>query len=109
MSHANSLIHIQAQEAKAAKNQPSELQKGFSKIEIDNCDKMCKLFSTAYYIAINEKPFSDFPGLIDLQLGNGIQLAWPQIRLRIAYLHNCLDPKTQLNYFLCVQKRNKNS
>ena len=35
--------------------------------------------------------------------------AQPQIRLRIAYLRNCLDPKTQLNYFLCVQKRNKNS
>ena len=35
--------------------------------------------------------------------------AQPQIRLRIAYLRNCLDPKTQLNYFLCVLKRNKNS
>ena len=79
VSHAKSLIHTLAQEAKAAKdkqayNQPSELHKGFSKVEIDNCAKLCKLFSTAYYIAINEKPFSDFPGLIDLQFGNDIQL-----------------------------------
>ena len=31
-----------------------------------------------------------------------------QIRLRIAYLRNFVDLKTQLNSFLCVQKRNKN-
>ena len=79
VSHAKLLIHTRLQEAKAAKdkqarNQPSELHKGLSKVELDNCDKMCKLFSTAYYTAINEKPFSGFPGLIDLQFGNGIQL-----------------------------------
>ena len=28
---------------------------------------------------------------------------------KAAYLRNCLDTKTQLNYFLCVQKHNKNS
>ena len=32
----------------------------------------------------------------------------PQIRLRIAYLRNCLHQKTQLNSFLCIQKCNKN-
>ena len=28
---------------------------------------------------------------------------------KAVYLRNCLDHKTQLNYFLCIQKRDKNS
>ena len=36
--------------------------------------KMDKLFKTAYHIAIYEKPFADFPRLIELQQSNGIDL-----------------------------------
>lgn len=36
--------------------------------------KMEKLFTTAYYLAINERPFSDFPKLLELQAVNGLSL-----------------------------------
>lgn len=34
-----------------------------------------KLFNTAYYIAKNERPFSDFNQLCTLQVKNGVTLA----------------------------------
>ena len=35
---------------------------------------MVSLFNTAYYVAIEEKPFSDFDALATLQIRNGSQL-----------------------------------
>ena len=37
-------------------------------------EKLVKLFNTAYYIAKNERPFSDFNQLCMLQVKNGVTL-----------------------------------
>ena len=44
-----------------------------------------KLFNTAYYIAKNERPFSDFNQLCMLQVKNGITLG--ETYLMLKYLH----------------------
>ena len=36
--------------------------------------KMKALFRTAYYLAHNERPFTDFPGLLELQYLNGVKV-----------------------------------
>ena len=40
----------------------------------DSYELMLKLFRTACYIAVREKPFADFPGLLELQDLNGAKL-----------------------------------
>ena len=37
-------------------------------------EKMYKLFRTAYYLALSERPFTDYPKIIELQNLNGIEL-----------------------------------
>lgn len=44
------------------------------KMEESMLRNMEKLFRTAYYLAIHECPFTDFPKLINLQIINGISL-----------------------------------
>ena len=70
--HVKSSMHGRAVSAKAAndrklRNEPSDIEKGFQKIDLSTSLKMTKLFRTAYYIAQPERPFSDFPALVELQ------------------------------------------
>ena len=37
-------------------------------------DTVQKLFRTAYYLALKERPFLDFKPLIELQVANGVML-----------------------------------
>ena len=77
--HVKSSMHDRAVSAKAAhdrklKNEPSDIEKGFQKMDLSTSLKMTKLFRTAYYIAQSERPFSDFPALVELQDMNGLSL-----------------------------------
>ncbi|XP_060555537.1 uncharacterized protein LOC132716306 [Ruditapes philippinarum] len=77
--HVNSTMHMRAVQTKAAqerkkRNEQTDLEKGFQKMDMTTSEKMTKLFKTAYYIAIFERPFTDFPNLIDLQQCNGLSL-----------------------------------
>ena len=77
--HVKSSMHDRAVSAKAAhgrklKNEPSDIEKGFKKMDLSTSLKMTKLFRTAYYIAQSERPFSDFPALVELQDMNGLSL-----------------------------------
>lgn len=72
-------MHIRALSTKTAsekkqQNQPSDLKKGFQNIDIKNSEILNKLFKTAYYIAVNERPFTDFPLLLELQECNGVSI-----------------------------------
>ena len=40
----------------------------------EHVDVTCKVFRTVYYVAANNRPYVDHPGLIDLQLLNGLKL-----------------------------------
>ncbi|CAG2240803.1 unnamed protein product [Mytilus edulis] len=44
------------------------------KMEKENEDKIKKLITTAYFICKHEKPFTDFPRLIELQEVNGLDM-----------------------------------
>ncbi|XP_052806605.1 zinc finger protein 862-like [Mya arenaria] len=77
--HVKSEMHTRALSVKAAcdkqkRCQPGDLEKGFKNIEIKNSDTLNKLFKTAYYVAAEERPFSDFPSLLQLQESNGLSL-----------------------------------
>ena len=77
MFHIKSVMHSRALNAKSAsekssQNQTHGIQERFLKMDMETSEKMGKLFRTAYYIALNERPFTDFPELIDLQECNGL-------------------------------------
>ncbi|XP_053400429.1 uncharacterized protein LOC128557263 [Mercenaria mercenaria] len=77
--HVKSAMHERAinskcAQEKKARNEPSDLEKGFQKIDMGTSEKMSKLFRTSYYIAMKERPFTDFPDLVDLQTINGLPL-----------------------------------
>jgi len=40
----------------------------------EQVDVTCKVFRTVYYLAANNRPYVDHPGLIDLQSLNGVKL-----------------------------------
>ena len=70
--HKSSVQHNQAAAAKLAnemrdRNELHPIECGFQKMDQANYEAMVKLFRTACYIALREKPFADFPRLLELR------------------------------------------
>ena len=76
ISHDTNQKHRKCLEAFNARENPSmaPLNRLLSTIPSGTADKLTKLFRTAYYVAKNARPFSDFAGLCDLQNLNGCNL-----------------------------------
>jgi hypothetical protein len=74
--HVKSVVYERAVSDKLAKqlkdqNETIAIEKGFQKANEKILIKMDKPFRTAYYIAKNERPFTDFKDLLQLQKING--------------------------------------
>ncbi|XP_069122177.1 zinc finger protein 862-like [Argopecten irradians] len=54
--------------------QPTPMQESLLKMDKELLVKMKKLFVTAFYVATNERPFTDFPKLLQLQKVNGLSI-----------------------------------
>ena len=67
-------LQIRSAKERATQNIPTPIQEGFRKIDEATLVKMEKLFRTAYYIAKEERLFTDFPSLLQLQNLNGLSL-----------------------------------
>lgn len=52
---------------KNQRNEQSPIEKGLQKMDEKTLQNMDKLFQTAFYLAWKERPFTDFPDLLDLQ------------------------------------------
>ena len=52
---------------KKQRNEQSPIEKGLQKMDEKTLQNMDKLFQTAFYLAWKERPFTDFPDLLDLQ------------------------------------------
>lgn len=65
---------MKAAEEKKASHQPTEIESSFLKMDSQQMVKMTYLFNIAYYIAIEEKPFTDFPKLMHLHKKNSLDL-----------------------------------
>ena len=74
--HLKSAAHHACQQASAAKRNPEEapIVRAVAQMSEEMLGRMVSLFNTAYYVAIEEKPFSDFEALTTLQIKNGSQL-----------------------------------
>ncbi|KAL5017507.1 hypothetical protein ScPMuIL_007096 [Solemya velum] len=72
-SHKDTL-QIKSASLKRARSEATPFEKSLMKMDEVQMAKMEKLFTTAYYLAINERPFSDFPKLLELQAVNGLSL-----------------------------------
>ncbi|KAH3872397.1 hypothetical protein DPMN_035613 [Dreissena polymorpha] len=71
--HRDSVIHQRSIDSKAAQEKeksgaPSSLIKGLMKLDEVQIEKMEKLFRTAFYIAYNAKPFTDFKDCVNFKL-----------------------------------------
>ncbi len=65
-AHEKSVAHVHAVASEAAKQHPSETPLAKT-MPIECSKKMKVLFNTAYYIALNEMPFTVFPAMCALQ------------------------------------------
>ena len=84
VKHSRSQCHKQAEEAhviacrRAQAHSPGEvegsIEMAVQKMKQAELDTVKKLFRTAAYLAIQERPFSDFKSLINLQVANGVEL-----------------------------------
>ena len=77
--HVKSTSHERAVAAKLAKelkdqNEITPLEKGFQKADEKTLIRMDKLFRTVYYLVKNERPFTDFKDLLQLQKCNGLEM-----------------------------------
>ena len=77
--HKQSVLHKLAVGAKLAadkkqRKEQSPIERGLQKMDEKTLQKMDKLFQTAFCIAWKERPFIDFPDLLDLQTLNGVGL-----------------------------------
>jgi hypothetical protein len=77
--HKDSELHkesIRRQSAakEKAKGEVTPIQQSLMKLDEAWMLEMEKLFTTAYYVAVHERPFSDFPKLLELQTVNGLSL-----------------------------------
>ena len=76
IKHLKSNKHRQSESAwhvakKLERNERTPILDGIVKMEQATEQRMVKLFRTAYYLAVCEKPMSDFAGLVRLQNANG--------------------------------------
>lgn len=74
--HDQSHRHAKCVEAQKAREAPmsTPIRLGLRNLNAMTEEKLVKLFNTAYYIAKNEPPFSDFNQLCMLQVKNGVTL-----------------------------------
>ena len=74
--HDQSRRHVRCVEAHKAREVPEATPKhiGIRNLNEQTLDKLEKLFNTAYYLAKNGRPFSDFNQLCILQVKNGVTL-----------------------------------
>lgn len=75
--HMHSVLHKLAKVAKLAqekkqRNELSPIEGGLQKMDQNTLENMDKLFHSAFYLAWKERPFSDFPDLLQLQTLNGV-------------------------------------
>jgi len=68
--------HTKCVEAQKAKEAPTStpIRLGLRNLNVITEENLVKPFNTAYYIAKNERPFSDFNQLCMLQVKNGVTL-----------------------------------
>ena len=73
-AHKKSEGHDAARHAAFAEDEPDEMPicKSIRVLQKDDNAKMCKLFNTAYYLCKQERPFSEFPGLLKFQMSQGV-------------------------------------
>ena len=85
--HNESRRHAMCVEAQKTREAPTStpIRLGLRSLNVLTEEKRMKLFNTAYYIAKNERPFSDFNQLCMLQVKNGITLG--ETYLMLKYLH----------------------
>jgi hypothetical protein len=69
--HRNSTSHKAAADITATREKAALENSVFTQ-QAATHDDTCRVFRTAYYVAKNDKPHTDHPGLIDLQKANGI-------------------------------------
>lgn len=67
-------IETKTVKERAAKNVLNPIEEGMMKMEKSVFERMEKLFRTAFFVAIKERPFTDFPSLLELQEANGVNL-----------------------------------
>lgn len=74
--HNTNLKHVRCVDALKARENPgtAPLRMLLTSIPEATNDRLLRLFRTAYYIAKNGRPFSDFKGLCELQNLNGANL-----------------------------------
>lgn len=72
--HDQSRKHVRCVEAKKAREVPeaTPIHIGIRNLNEQTLEKLEKLFNTAYYLAKNGRPFSDFNQLCILQVKNGV-------------------------------------
>ena len=71
--HRNSASHKAAADI-AATREKAILENSAIVQQLATHDETCRVFRTAYYVAKNDKPYTDHPDLIDLQKANGISV-----------------------------------
>ena len=59
---------------KKQRKKQSPIERGLQKMDEKILQKMDKLFQTAFYLVWKERPFTDFPDLLDLQTLNVVGL-----------------------------------
>ena len=71
--HEVSEIHLSCQKAYAASLSPAgstPIEKGFQKMDEIELERRKKQFTTAFFVAKEERPLTDFPKLLELQKAN---------------------------------------
>jgi len=71
--HLNSISHKAAADIAAARERAA-LENTVAAQQSVAYDETCRVFRTAYYVAKNDKPYTDHPDLIDLQKANGVSV-----------------------------------
>ena len=75
--HEKSLQHrnaVSAHQTSLTTATQRPMEKAITLMEKQSFDQMRVLFTTAYYLILNSRPFKDFKGLTDLQRVNGLTL-----------------------------------
>ena len=83
--HEQSRRHARCMEAKKAREAPeaTPIHIGLTNLDDQAKGKLVKLFNTAYYIAKNERPVSDFNQLCTLQVKNGVTLGETYLKTNV--------------------------
>ena len=73
VSHQSALSAKEASQKKAF-GQPTEIESSFQKMDAQLLTKMTYMFNITYHIAVEERPFTDFPKLMTLHKKNSLDL-----------------------------------